>query len=348
MVWVKGELLTDIASASVDPTAQMTRDVQPRLFDRLDWFRRIIRHSPRSLAPLVARAASDGKLAWLMLASPEHGQLAALTNWYTMAFAPVFAGEPDDVRKQIMLTAIAKRLAAMRDGASRVSLEPVARGDATSAMLAGAFRKAGWLVFVDQVSTSWTANVAGLSFDEYWATRPGQLRSTVKRKGGKADFDIIIYDRFDEHAWAEYEQIYADSWKSEEGSAEFLRETALHEGDAGCLRLGLCSIDGVAVAAQYWTVEGGVAHIHKLAYRQSAKEFSPGTLLSEAMFRHVIDVDHVQTIDFGTGDDAYKADWMDESMPLDRVRAYHPRRLHGLTGAARAFAGTLVARARRG
>jgi hypothetical protein len=33
------------------------------------------------------------------------------------------------------------------------------------------------------------------------------------------------------------------------------------------------------------------------------------------MFAHVIDVDRVAAIDFGTGDDPYKADWMDHTRP---------------------------------
>jgi broad specificity phosphatase PhoE len=346
MAWVKGELLTDINAASVDPTAQLSREAQPHLFDRIDWFRRLLRHSSTNMEPLIARAASEGTLAWLMLERTGSGGFAALANWYTMAFRPVFAGNPDDARKLMMLTAIAKRIRAMRDSPQQITLSPVPRADGTSALVSRAFKRSGWLVFANQTSTSWTANVAGLSFEEYWAARPGQLRNTYKRKNGKAEFDVIIYDTFDETAWEEFQSVYHDSWKPEEDYPEFLRETALFEGEAGCLRLGICRLDGVAIAAQYWTVEGGSAYIHKLAYSESARELSPGTVLSTALFRHVIDNDKVETIDFGTGDDSYKADWMDASAPLDTIEAFNPARIAGLAGAARAFISTLVARVR--
>jgi Acetyltransferase (GNAT) domain len=347
MVWVKGELLTDLDATGVDPTAQLSREAQPVLFNRIDWFRRVLRHSDMASIPLIARAASEGTLAWLMLQPREAGRFEALANWYTMAFRPLFAGKPDDSRKLMMLTAIAKRLRAMRDSPHQIILAPVPREDGSSALFERAFKRAGWIVFAQQISTSWTATVTGLSFDDYWAARPGQLRSTYKRKNGKSEFEVSIYDRFDESAWEEFESVYNDSWKPEEGAPEFLRETAAFEGKAGCLRLGICRLEGSAVAAQYWTVENGTAYIHKLAHRESARELSPGTVLSTELFRHVIDQDKVDIIDFGTGDDAYKADWMDASAPLDQIAAYNPKRVAGLAGAARAFIGALVGRARR-
>jgi Acetyltransferase (GNAT) domain len=346
MVWVKGELLTSIDAASVDPTGQLSRETQPVLYDRIDWFRRLLNHSPVKTTPLIARAASDGKLAWLILQHVGNRRFKALANWYTIAFRPIFAGGPDDARKLMMLTAIAKRILSTRDAPQHISLSPVPQADGSSPLLAKAFKRAGWLVFTSQISTSWTANVSGLSFEEYWAARPGQLRSTYKRKNGKADFDVTIYDTFDETAWEEFESVYSDSWKPEEGAPAFLRETAIFEAAAGCLRLGICRLEGVAVAAQYWTVEGGTAYIHKLAHRENTRELSPGTVLSTALFRHVIDQDKVDVIDFGTGDEAYKADWMDASAPLDRIDAFNPVRIGGLLGAGRAFVSTLVARAR--
>nr|MBA3897983.1 GNAT family N-acetyltransferase [Sphingomonadaceae bacterium] len=181
---------------------------------------------------------------------------------------------------------------------------------------------------------------------DYWAARPGELRSTVKRKGAKAAMAIAIHGRFDEVAWRDYESVYAESWKPGEGSTAFLRDMAEAEGEAGALRLGIGKIEGEAVAAQLWTVDHGRAIIHKLAHREGLGEHSPGTLLSAAMFEHVIDRDNVGTIDFGTGDDGYKADWMDARAPLFTLSLYNPGRAAGLAGAARAKAAALVAKLR--
>ncbi len=78
------------------------------------------------------------------------------------------------------------------------------------------------------------------------------------------------------------------------------------------------------MAAQFWTVENGIAYIHKLAHRTGARSLSPGTTLSAALFAHVIDVDHVTLVDFGTGDDPYKRDWMEAVRTRWRLTCLRP------------------------
>jgi CelD/BcsL family acetyltransferase involved in cellulose biosynthesis len=125
-----------------------------------------------------------------------------------------------------------------------------------------------------------------------------------------------------------------------------MRRLAEDEGAAGTLRLGLAYHEGQPVAAQLWVVEHGIATIHKLAYREDAKHFSPGTMLSMEMFRRAIDEDKVDMIDFGIGDDGYKREWMAESVPLYALTAYDMRSVRGLAGFLR-FVGTkLVGKAR--
>jgi CelD/BcsL family acetyltransferase involved in cellulose biosynthesis len=344
MLWVKGELLDAIESDALDPTEQLVFENQPVPFDRREWFERVQAHTP-SGAPQIVRVASERALVWLFLAR-EGSSAKALSNWYTLAFRPIFSSQPDDARKAAMLVAAAKRLKSARPALSQITLAPVPSADGTAALLMRSFNRGGWIAVADQSSTSWTANVAGKSFADYWAERPGQLRSTFKRKRSKAEFEVQIFDRFDQAAWADYESVYSDSWKAEEGSPAFLRDWAMAEAKRGQLRLGICRIDDFVVAAQFWTVDHGIAYIHKLAHREQVKDLSPGTILSEALFRHVIDIDKVKIIDFGTGNDAYKADWMDGSTPLMTVTAFNLMTMHGAIGAARAQISRLVRRVR--
>ena len=65
-----------------------------------------------------------------------------------------------------------------------------------------------------------------------------------------------------------------------------------------------------------------------------------------AMFRAALDEDRVARIDYGTGDEPYKRDWMDERAILWRLEAFNPASLRGLAGAARARLSALVRRAR--
>jgi len=227
-------------------------------------------------------------------------------------------------------------------GIAEVELAPVE----DPAPLGAAFRNAGWRVRVTEKTGNWRITTEGMDFETYWTGRPAQLRNTARRRGKAAGLDIEIYDRFEPAAWADYEAVYRASWKPDEGSFPFLRALAQAEGEAGSLRLGIARKDGRPVAVQLWLVENGEATIHKLAYAEDSKAMSPGTLLGMAMFRHALDKDHVRAIDYGTGDDGYKKDWMEQRRPLWRITAYNPRTARGLAGAARASASALVARLR--
>ena len=239
------------------------------------------------------------------------------------------------------MTAIA---AALRDGAiGTVELSPMADPEP----LAAAFRAAGWTTGVTPKTGNWRIDTDGLDFDAYWASRPSQLRNTYKRRAKAAGLEIEIHDRFSEQAWADYEAVYRSSWKPEEGSFPFLRALAEQEGAAGTLRLGSARLEGRPIAVHLWLVENGDATIHKLAYAEDAKALSPGTILGHAMFRRALDQDRVTRIDYGTGDEPYKADWMAERHQLWRLEAYNKRTLSGLIGAARAAVSALAGRLRR-
>jgi hypothetical protein len=324
-------LFDNIDQVAADAGGALDRARQPSLYARLDWFRLLHAHCPPEGRLAVLRGERDGRSCWLFLAIAE-GKASAYGAWYSLRYAA-----PGDSESDVM-TSLARDL--RKRGIVQVSLAPVEE----PAPLREAFREAGWAVFVSAKTGNWRVRTEGQDFAAYWAGRPGQLRNTVKRKAKAAGLEIHIHDRFDGAAWADYEAVYGASWKPEEGSFAFLRALAEQEGAAGTLRLGLAYKDGRPVAAQLWTIENGEATIHKLAYAEDAKALSPGTILGEAMFRRAIDTDRVRLIDYGTGDDAYKRDWMEERHVLWQVDAYDWRRPRGLMGAARALVGRLFSR----
>jgi hypothetical protein len=337
-LWVKGEIFRNLDEVTASARGELDRASQRSLFNRIEWFRRTCQHAAPTGQPLVVRARADGSDCWLFLME-RGGRAKALGSWYTLTFQPVFTGDPNDATKFALLLASARRLSKRM---ASITLAPMPASDA--AMVCRAFDRARWVASSHESTVNWTVSTEDLSFEDYWAQRPGELRSTVKRKSAKFAVETKIYTNFDGNAWADYEAIYAASWKPEEGSTDFLRDMALTEGAAGTLRMGIAMIEGQAVAAQLWTVENGHAIIHKLAHLESAKEQSPGSVLTAAMFEHVIDQDHVAMVDFGTGDDRYKADWMDSRAPLYTVELFNPRRPSGLWGAAKAGLSALVGR----
>jgi hypothetical protein len=56
----------------------------------------------------------------------------------------------------------------------------------------------------------------------------------------------------------------------------------------------------------------GKASIFKLAYDKAWRDYSPGSILTRYLMQQVIDSDKVHEIDFLTGNDAYKQEWMSE------------------------------------
>ncbi len=282
-------------------------------FGRIEWWRGLAEHC--GFNPFIAVASSGDTRAVLPMAR-EDGHLAALANWYNFTTGPLFSPGADQTA---LVSALARDLAQQT---KRITLAPLPDERGETSALELAFRTAGWVVLRSQCDVNHVLEVQGRRYADYLAGRPGQLRTTLKRKASKVT--VTIETEFSPASWAAYETIYASSWKSEEGSPAFLREFAQAEAAAGRMRLGLAHADGQPVAAQFWTVEHGTAFIHKLAHTEASKPLSPGTTLSAALFQHVIDRDHVTLVDFGTGDDGYKRDWMESVRPRYRLELLRP------------------------
>lgn len=278
-------------------------------FDRPEWFTLL---AEAGQEPLVARA-DDGTSVVELVLTRTNGRLEPLSNWYSFIWRPLGAD-------QRLLEQLAW---ALKSQSHRVTLWPVPDEDGSATRLERAFDAAGWQVRREACDHNHILPVEGRSFAQYLASRPGQMRTTLKRKAKKVD--VTLLDRFDPAAWDEYEAIYRESWKPDEGDPALLRRFAEQEGEAGRIRLGLAHAEGRAVAAQFWTVENGTAYIHKLAHREDAKHLSAGTTLSAALFEQVIDRDKVDLVDFGTGNDPYKRDWMELDRPRYRIDCLDPR-----------------------
>ncbi len=306
----------EINEALADPVlaALLGRSAMSAPFDRLEWLMLLAQECLGADRCILA-VARDGDAVAVLPLRQHAGGLAPLANWYSFFVRPICN---DPARAAELLGALAQSLAP----AGALKLSPMPEDEAI--MMSAALRRNGWLGEMQPCDTNHVLEVGGRSFAEYWAARPGQLRETVRRKSSKGAVSLRLETEFNAADWAAYDAIYQLSWKPSEGSPAFLRRFAEAEARAGTMRLGVAEIDGQAVAAQFWTVEGGQAFIHKLAHDEAARKHSPGTLLSAMMFAHVIDIDRVSLIDFGTGDDPYKRDWMESVRTRYRLEYYRP------------------------
>ncbi len=301
----------------------------PTPFDRAEWYALL---AGTDLAPLIVTATKANKRAAMALVHKDR-RVTPLRNWYSFVWRPI---APAGAEGDRLLEAIATSL---RTRAHRVTLAPVPDENGAASRLASVFSKAGWRVEVSACDTNHYVRLAGRDFERYWNERPGALRSTLRRKAHKVS--VALHQAFDTRTWEHYEAVYAASWKPQEGEPAMLRAFAQQEGAAGRLRLGLATHEGQAVAAQLWTIEAGVAYIHKLAHFESHRHLSAGTTLSAAMFKSAIDHDRVDCIDFGTGDEPYKRDWMEETRPRYQIDCLDMKQPRAWVDLARLAAGRL-------
>lgn len=303
------------------------------LFDSDAWFDRLHAGCFAGQAAVTLDGEAGDARCRLRLVSQAPGSLAALANWYSFRWLPQWTGGGEGSRAAALQAAFEHA----RARAHRLALSPIPVAGGHADLIRGALRRAGWTVGSTIVSRSHWLDVEGRSFASWWATRPGQLRSTVQRKGKKGVVQCVIHRSFADAVWNAFCDVYAASWKGAESHPEFLRSWTRDAAAEGALRLGIASIDGRAVAGQFWTFDGSNAHIHKLAHIRdpAIDSYSPGTLLSHAMFAEAFDADHAARIDFGTGDDPYKRDWMEQSTDLVALVAVDLRRPKGWISLAR-------------
>jgi hypothetical protein len=267
--------------------------------------------------------------------------LLSLSNYYTGVVAPI-----GRVAESGAVNRIARDLLSQTCDVDVVELAPIAADADWLARCVENFAAAGWHTQVYDKFGNWYLPVLHDSFEEYLRTRPGQLRSTVSRKDKKlraaASVECRIVSDASEvdAALDRYESVYAKSWKVDEPHKDFIRAVCRRFASEGWLRLGLLDVDGSTAAAQIWFCYRGTTSIFKLAYDPAFNEYSAGTLLTARLMRGAIEQDKVSVVDFLSGDDAYKSDWMTHRRQRVGFRATRKASLAGvLEGAGRVVKG---------
>jgi CelD/BcsL family acetyltransferase involved in cellulose biosynthesis len=217
--------------------------------------------------------------------------------------------------------------------------------------LVEAYRAAGFVVQTFFSFGNWYLPVNGRSFAEYSQSLPSVLKNTLSRKRkklektGRAKIEIVTGGQELNAAIDAYMKVYRSSWKQPEPYPQFVPGLIRMCAAMGALRLGLIYVDGEPAAAQLWIVHHGNALIYKLAYDERFADLSVGTILSATLFEHALDVDRVSEVDYLSGDDAYKRDWMSQRRERWGILALNPRTPRGLLAIARHVGGRAVKRA---
>jgi hypothetical protein len=235
----------------------------------------------------------------------------SLKHRYTPHYSLLIA---DDDQEQV--------LACLGQGLSQLPingllLEPAADSDSKLNGLQRALESDGFRCEHIFRHYNWIYHVHGQSFADYMAARPAKLRNTISRKQRKLErehgYEIRLFTG-DEvpQGMADYYAVYSASWKANEQYSGLLDDMVERFSKEGWSRLAVLYIQGQPAAAQLWFVHQGKASIFRLSYDEAWKQYSPGSILTSYLMEYVIDTDKVEEIDFLTGNDAYKQDWMSE------------------------------------
>lgn len=260
--------------------------------------------------------------------------LESMTNYYSPIYG--LAGESVDISPSIDSVQQHREIFSAFD---YVNVLPLYKKQAEQ--WCEAFSYIGFKGFTYQHSVNWyEKNITSL--DDYWQRRPSKLKNTLKRKQDLINkdnkFNVRIVSKGNNEillqALIDYHQVYYHSWKRPEPKPSFIDCVCLYLWQNNALRLGLIYYDNQPIAAQIWFVHNQTAQIFKLAYHKEFTRYSPGTVLTAALLQHVISQDSVSEIDFLTGNDEYKKDWMTENRPLYGVQLCNMNRWRGQ---ARAF-----------
>lgn len=303
------------------------------------WFDNLIAHVIQPAENVLwfgIKSASNAPLLLLPLVQTK-GQifrgtkLSGLANYYTTLYEPLQA-----FNDQEQLTIATERVitAVCQLKCDVIDLYPLNPASACYPLLIHAFKKNKRDVTPYFMYGNWYLLTQGQSFAEYWAARPSRLKNTIKRKTNKLKTKKIEYriaQRPDEVTVAVslYQQTYHASWKRDEPYPEFIPGFVKIAAEQGWLRLGLLFIDYQIAAAQIWLSVAHTAYIYKLCQNPDFDEYSPGSQLTVHLMRHVMDVDKVSKVDFLSGDDLYKKDWMSHRQELWGLQIVNSKTIYG-------------------
>ena len=301
------------------------------IFFSRPWFESLTTTVLQDDESLLLACVVEAETVFAILPLKTHSQkhLYGLTHLYSSLYSLLLTGQ----NQQEILQCLAQGLDHMPIESLR--LEPVAEDDRNVQMLQQAMEAMGYQCHHHFRFYNWIYRVHGQTFEAYMASRPSRVQNTIARKQRKLKlehgYEIRLYtDQSLQQALADYSAVYRSSWKAFEQFDEFIEGLAYSLSAAGWLRLAILYIEDKPAAAHFWFVVHGRASIFKLVYDEAWKQYSPGSIMISYLMEHVIEIDKVEEIDFLTGNDAYKQDWMSERRKRWAVSFYKANKPRGM------------------
>ncbi|MFI4928424.1 MAG: GNAT family N-acetyltransferase [Burkholderiales bacterium] len=291
--------------------------------------------------------ASDAYLALAYRHAATPWRCMSLANYYASLYSPLASVASLPGERAAAMRGVVQDLSSARPRVATLQFAPLDAQSPDTAALIDELRSQGWYARHYFAFGNWTLPCEGLAFESYIASRESKVRHTLERKAKKlhacGSLEIVTEPVDVARGMDAWDAIYGRSWKQPEPYPDFVRGWARRCAERGWLRLGIASVEGKPIAAQFWFTMARRAYIFKLAYDEEYSKWSAGTVLTAHMFRHALESDRVVEIDYLTGDDPYKSAWMTHRRERIGVLACNLRSSRGVWSAAREMAGSLSA-----
>lgn len=262
------------------------------------------------------------------------GSIASLTNWYSCLYDLLLSPEITDTDAviQVLISDLRKQLGY----GAIIEFNYLEKRSSTVELLIRALRSAGLVTLSYHQNLVRYEDVSNTNFEGYLKQRSSSFRNDSKRirrrMTERFHLEQVIYgdDTQLDKVLADYQQVYARSWKKPERYPRFIPELFRRGLAEQRLRVGVLYLDGKPVAADIYILFNGQVTSYKGAYDADYKKLSPATVLQIFASKHLIDVDGVSEINLGYGDEPYKKKWLSQSRDLTGILAFNPRSVRGL------------------
>ncbi len=285
----------------------------------------------RGMLFMRSPGGQNGSLSEKMFSGPK--TLASMTAHQSIYFAPVI--DESDTDQEQIIQALMQSICQDSHAWNLIDINFMNKDSRIYHNVSNALKQCGMHVHHYDYRPNLYEDLSGITFKDFVASRPSMVRKTYMRKSRKLEksnnvhFEFITSGNLDK-AIADYKIIHDKSWKEDEifpnHDAGVIRKAA----QAGSLRMGLLYVDDQPVAVQVWLVSAGRATIYKLHYDSDYHQQSVGAILMLRMFEHMIDVEHINEVDFGIGDETAKSLWLKHQRPLCGIVAFNPKTPGGL------------------
>jgi len=238
--------------------------------------------------------------------------LSSLANYYSMEYEPYFCKKTRNCQKEISI--FVDYLATEEKGWTHLSLFPMDAGKLSTLYLKEALQK--YFKLTHSLShKNWVYENTAKNFREYLSASPSRIKDIARKerrlnREHEVSFKLWSDKTNIEEGITDYFNVYHQSWKDEEHYKGFIPDLMRLCATEKTLRLGILYVDNIATAAQFNIFHGTTTLIYKLSYHEDYKHLSTGAILSLKMMQQAFDQDHSTEIDYGSGNDPYKREWM--------------------------------------